>query len=224
MSELPEQSLPASLGITDRDTGVAKAEEARANMTELASRSLKPSFDFGIAEMTMMSLLTRALAFHDGALDAAKADNPFAAFTLLRSYAENGAMLAWLLDHPEDIARIYPEAPRDQRLSIGRLTNNARNRFGGFQGVYEQLSGFAHPASATALSGWHAGDEERRVRWQSHTAFKNDEDFMMACVWIVELAQANAHLWRECWELYFGDPPSYIPPMWTWVGPSATQK
>jgi len=55
------------------------------------------------------------------------------------------------------------------------------------------------------------------VRWQSAAAFKNDDDFMMACVWLVELAEANAHLWRECWELYFSDSPKYKPPVWTWV-------
>lgn len=216
MTEPQKQSLPASHGITDRESGLTKAVEARVRLTRFASKSLGSSFDFGMEEMTMMSLLTRAQAFHDGTVDALRADNPFAAFTLLRSYAENAAMMVWLLDHPGDIARIYPEAPLNQRLSIGKLTNNAASRFGGFKGVYEQLSNFAHPAAHTALSGWHAGDEEKRVQWTSVPSFKNDDDFMMACVWLIELSQANAHLWRECWELYFGTPPKFLPPKWTW--------
>lgn len=134
--EQNEQSLPNNLGITDRDTGITKATGARIRLTKFASESVRSPLQFGIAEMTLLSLLTRAQAFHDGALAAVKEDNPFATFTLLRSYAENAAVMVWLLDHPSDLARMYPEAPRDQRFSIGRLTNHARERFGGFQGVY----------------------------------------------------------------------------------------
>jgi hypothetical protein len=207
-------SLPASLGITSRETGLARAIEARIRLVRFASKSLSAPFDFDVAKMTLMSALTRAQAFHDGTVGALRADNPYAAFTLLRSYAENAAMMVWLRDHPGDIERFYPGTPRQLRLKVGRLTNNASSRLGGFKEVYEQLSGFAHPAASSALSGWHGTDEDMGVMWASVPSFKNDDDFMMACVWLVELAQANAHLWRENWEAYFGDPPMFVAPPW----------
>jgi hypothetical protein len=107
--------------------------------------------------------------------------------------------------------RFYAETPREMRLRIGQLTGNASSRLAGFKGVYEQLSGFAHPAAATALSGWHSPGEDLKVHWSSVPSFKNDSDFMMACVSLVELAQSNGYLWREVWEMYFGEAPTTWP-------------
>jgi hypothetical protein len=218
-----DSSLAKSLGITDRESGIRKAGEAKLRLIRFASEALPSSFAFGVAEMTLMSALTRAQAFHEGTLDALASDNPFAAFTLLRGYAENAAMLVWLLEKPVDIERFYPGATKEMRISVGRLTNKAPSRFGGFRGIYDQLSGFAHPAAASALSGWHSSDESLRVEWASKPAFKNDDDFMIVCVWLVELAQANAHLWREVWEQYFGESPKFTPPEWKFGASSAAR-
>jgi hypothetical protein len=207
--------LPASLGITDRDSGLEKAVEAKLRMTSFVRETLPNRFDFDMPRMTLLSAFTRAQAFHDGALDALRADNPFSTFTLLRSYAENAAMLVYLLNKPSEIERFYAGVPREMRLRIGKLTTNASSRLAGFKGVYEQLSGFAHPAGATALSGWHAPGDDLKVQWSSVPAFKNDDDFEMACVWLVELAEANAHLWREVWNMYFGETPTFVAPEWT---------
>lgn len=211
-----DADLPASRGIVDKATGFAEATAARETMTTLVMTFLPKRFDFDVPRMTMLSLLTRAQGFHDGAVAALAADNPFATFTLLRSYAENAAMLCWLVDKPADIERIYPEAPPERTIRIGQLTNYAENRLGGFRGVYAQLSKFAHPGAGTALSGWHAGDENQ-VHWASAAAFKNDDDYKIACFWVVELAEANGHLWAECWEAYFGEQPTFVPPEWPGV-------
>ena len=206
--------LAAKHGISDRATGLAKAAEARVRMTSFAGESIRRSPDLTVPKMTVMSLLTRAQSFHDGTVHALTTDNPFAAFTLLRAYAENAAMLVWLIEKPNDLVRIYPDARREMRLSVGKLINKAGTRFSGFAAIYDQLSGFAHPAAHTALSAWRAGDGEGEIQWQSAPAFKNDDDFIMACVWVIELAEANAQLWRETWEIYFADPPLVIPPPW----------
>lgn len=212
--EADNENLPASLGITDRDSGLQKAVEAKLRMIRFISASMPKKLDFDMPRMTLMSAFTRAQAFHDGTLDALRADNPYAAFTLLRSYAENAAMLVYLLNKPADIERFYAEVPLEMRLRIGKLTASASSRLAGFKGVYEQLSGFAHPADATALSGWHSPGDELKVQWSSVPSFKNDDGFMMACVWLVELAEANAHLWREVWEMYFGETPRFTAPEW----------
>lgn len=215
----PEPTLPQIHGIVDRETGVAKATEAMRRLLSFTAKAFPAKLDFGVPEMTLMSLLTRAHSFHGAALASVEQNNPFAAFTLIRSYAENAAVLVWFIEHPVDIARFYPGAPLDTRLRIGRITGGAGTRFGEFRGIYDQLSKFAHPDPHTALSGWHSDSaDEMKVRWQSAPAFKNDNDFMMACVWLVELAEANANLWRECFEMYFGSVPTAIAP--TWINPS----
>lgn len=215
-----DNGLPARRGIVDRQSGLAEAASAREKMTSMAARAIGAERDFDIPRMTMLSLLTRAQGFHDSAVAALQADNPFATFTLLRSYAENAALLCWLVDKPADIERIYPLAPADRTIRVGQLTNYAEKRMGGFRPIYAQLSKFAHPGAGTALSGWHTGDENS-VHWTSVPAFKNDDDFKVGCLWVVELAEANGHLWSECWNAYFGRLPTYVPP--AWVGPTGTE-
>ncbi|HEY4268895.1 MAG TPA: hypothetical protein VGM94_11960 [Galbitalea sp.] len=190
-------------------------------MTGLAFAAFGHRQEISIASMSLMSVLTRAHAFHEGAVDALRSDNPFAAFTLLRSYAENAALLVWLKHHPDDLNRLYPQAPPDARFAIGKLLNFAQARLLGFSGVYEQLSGFAHPSAATAMTPWRAaGEDNRKVNWTSAPAFKNDGDFMIAGMWAVELAEANGHLWAECWTAYFGESPTAaVPGKWVSQGP-----
>jgi hypothetical protein len=215
IDDVAEPSLPKLHGIVDRDSAISKATEARVRLLKFATGALPPRLDFDLPMMTLMSLLTRAQAFHDGALDAVRAGNPFAAFTLIRGYAENAAVLVRLTERPADLARLYPEAPLETRLRIGPITNGASARFGQFKGIYDQLSQFAHPHPATALSGWHASEaDDDGVHWQSVPAFKNLDDLMMACVWLIELATANANLWRECFEMYFGSTRTSVPPEW----------
>lgn len=210
-----ESSLPLKHGIADRESGILRAAEARQRMTNFAAKAMPPRLEFGVASMTLMSLLTRAQAFHDGALGSLRDDNPWATFTLIRSYAENAAILLRLTERPDDIERLYPETPRDQRLRVGQITHGAGGRLDHFKDIYDQLSGFAHPSPDTALSAWHASErDDGSVQWKTVPAFKNDDDFKMACVWLVELAEANAHLWRECYEMYFGPKPTAIAPAW----------
>jgi hypothetical protein len=205
---IPEPSLPKLHGITDRESGLARATASRKAMTAQVADHLPNGFGFTVGTMSLLSLLTRAQAFHDGVIGALEADNPFATMTLLRSYAENAALLVWLDEKPNELDRLLPDAGPDDRFNIGRLVAFAVRRMGGFKGIYEQLSGFAHPSSASALSGWH-NEGGRRVRWGTHPEFKNDDDFMMACVWVVELAEANTGLWLSVWDKYFGPSPTY---------------
>ena len=87
-----DENLAAGRGIHDRESGLVEARAARKKMTRLAMVPLKTLRQISIPSMTLMSLLTRAQAFHDGSVDALEHDNPFVTFTLVRSYAENTAV------------------------------------------------------------------------------------------------------------------------------------
>ena len=41
------------------------------------------------------------------------------------------------------------------------------------------------------------GEDGREIDWQSAPKFKSEKDALIACGWVVELAQANAHLLME---------------------------
>jgi hypothetical protein len=84
--------------------------------------------DFSQVSMGLLALITRAQGFFDGALKGVENDNPYATFPLIRCYAENAAVLLWILDHPNDLSRLSSSAPADERFAIGRLISNAANR------------------------------------------------------------------------------------------------
>ena len=82
-------------------------------------------------------------------------------------------------------------------------------RFAAFKPIYAQLSDYAHPASRSMLTSFEVQGESRILRWRSAPAFRSEHDSMVACGWVVDLAEATAHLLVE-----YGA---------TWSGPAATE-
>jgi hypothetical protein len=145
--------------------------------------------DFSLAVILVAGLVTRGIGLHDGAIAALEADNPFAAFTLIRSYAENAAALLYALDHPNKIDRVL--GLDSNQLSIGRLTSHANNsKRINFKSIYSDLSEYAHPGSKSFTASTIVNGD--KFQWSGTPAFRPGNDFLMACAWIVELAGANA--------------------------------
>jgi hypothetical protein len=130
----PDSSWLTRLGITDRATGMAEAAAARERLLAAGRRVLKPATDYTIGLLVFSGLLARAQGLHEGSLLAIQHDNPHAAFTLIRAYAENAAAVLYLKDNPENLDRFLrgdvPSVP------IGKITNYAVKRFEGFKGMY----------------------------------------------------------------------------------------
>lgn len=191
---------PASIGITDIDSGVRVARETFRTFR----RSLIGVVDGGLSSVTMglLALVTRAQGFHDGALLGVEARNPYATFPLIRCYAENAAALLWMLNHPQDLKRLAATAPRDEKFAIGKLVAEASKHAAGFKGIYEQLSEFAHPvASRFSQPFWidPEGDGTKFI-WASEPRFKHDDDAIWACFWLVEITEIHANLWPIVYE------------------------
>jgi hypothetical protein len=152
--------------------------------------------DYKVEQHLVFSgFLARAQGLHEGAVAAISADNPYAAFTLLRAYAENAAAILYVNDHPAQLERFWRE-PHGPGVSIGKITSHARGRFDGFKGIYSQLSQYAHPQALSLLAS-HRVVEGRVVQWSSAPAFKSDHDAVIACAWVVELAAATSNLLME---------------------------
>ena len=182
-------------GITDRLTG---QEQARASLDALIStgrKILETSVDYRVEHLVFSGFLARAQGFHEGTVAAIGADNPYTAFTLLRAYAENAAAILYVKDHPAEFNRFWRDTHR-QDVPIDEIINYAMTRFRGFKGIYSELSKYAHPHALSLLASSRV-IEGRIVQWSSVPRFKSDHDAVVACVWVVELAEATSHLLGE---------------------------
>ncbi len=132
-------------------------------------------------EVTVFSgFLARAQGLHEGSVAAIGADNPYGAFTLLRSYAENAAAMLYLKDHPSALRRFLGVA-NTYPVPIGKITNYADNRFGGFRPICAQLSEYAHPASLSLLASHRDTDHRSDPVEIGSGEFKSEDDARTAC-------------------------------------------
>ena len=193
-----EVGLPAWIeerGITDRLTGQEQARESLDTLISTVRKALEASPDYRVWHLVLSGFLARAQGFHEGAVAAIDVDNPYAAFTLLRAYAENAASILYVKDHPAELDRFWRDTHR-QDVPIGEIINYAMTRFRGFKGIYSELSKYAHPHALSLLASSRV-IEGRVVQWSSVPRFKSDHDAIMACVWVVELAEATSHFLGE---------------------------
>jgi hypothetical protein len=183
------------LGITDRLTGQERARASWDALISAGRRVLGTGPDYRVEHLVFSGLLARAQGFHEGAVAAISADNPYAAFTLLHAYAENAAAILYVKDHPAELERFWRDT-RGSGVPIDEITNHAMSRFRGFKGIYSELSKYAHPHALSLLASSRV-IKGRIVQWSSAPTFKSDQDAVMACVWVAELAEATSHLLEE---------------------------
>lgn len=198
-----------SLGVRDAESGSVAARAARDRIPEPARRVLGSADDLTLLTMVFQGFVARAQGLHEGSVQMIEAGNPHAAFTLLRAYAENAAAILYAMDHP-NVAHHWWD-PEGHGIKVGKITNHAATRFGGFKDIYDQLSKFAHPQAKGLLASTTIADEEEgTMEWSSAPRFKRLEDQMIAYGWAVELAEASRHLLYEFAKKYrlgyFGEP------------------
>jgi hypothetical protein len=76
------------------------------------------------------------------------------------------------------------------------MTKHAASWSGGFKDIYADLSRYAHPHALSVLASSRVV-KGRVVEWSSAPAFKRENDALLACAWVVELAQATGQLLVE---------------------------
>lgn len=186
-------------GIIDRESGAAIVEASRRGITQVAFQKLSPSVNLDQVHLTMFGLFSRVQGFHEAVVREIAADNPFSTLTLLRSLAEVDALLCYLIERPAELRRVSMTADKPDRFSIGSLLRAAEKESEGFQGVYQQLSGFAHPSYLGVTVGMTLSDEGH-FGWQSQPSFKNENDALTAYLWLLELTEAAGALWAMLYD------------------------
>jgi hypothetical protein len=199
-----DPSVPAwmaKLGIVDRVSGIEKARNSRQQIVNLAGGAMGAFHHFGgmtVPNLVMMGLASRALGLHDAAVAALEADNPFAAFTLIRAYAENAAAAEYAIEKPKAINQLM--GMHGSSLPIGRIVSHAMQspnaRFGEFKAVYGQLSGYAHP-TVKSIFVFVNNSDGNGFDMSMTPSFKSEKEFLTAASWIVEFANASTRLLVE---------------------------
>jgi hypothetical protein len=190
-----------SLGVYDAEPGSAAARSARDRILEPARRVLGTTQDITALTIVFQGFVARAQCLHEASVQAIDAGNPHAAFTLLRAYAENAAAVLYAKDHPTLVGHWWD--PDGHGIKVGKITNYAASRFGGFKGIYDQLSKFAHPQAIGLLASSRiTNEQEATMQWSSAPHFKKAEDQLTAYAWAVELADASRHLLFEFAQTY----------------------
>lgn len=187
LEEEGERDLLAKYGVTDDASGRRNAEQAREYLLAVATSVIREG-DFTMDHLIIAGMVARAQSLHEGALDAINSDNPHAAFTLLRAYAEQCAAALYLTDHPDKAERLWND--RDGHgVPVGRMTSYAdqSGRFGQFRRVYDQLSKYAHPSSISHFAAMRT-DEGNHFTFQTAPRFKRDEEKLVAYAWLIEFA------------------------------------
>lgn len=189
------------LGIADRASGIKEARSSRQKIVDVARAALAAFHQIGgmtVPNLVMQGLATRGLGLHDASVDALEADNPFAAFTLIRAYAENAAAAEYAIEKPKAINKLM--GVHGSSLPIARIVSHANQspnaRFGEFKTVYRQLSGYAHPTASSIFASANKLDDNG-FEMSMTPRFKSDAESLNAAGWIVEFAVASARLLAE---------------------------
>jgi len=190
-----EQRWPEHLGIVDTESGSRIATACLQRILEPGRRVLATEPEATTSLLLFSGFLARAHVLHTSGQAATDADNPVVSFTLLRAQAENAAGILYAKDHPKRRGGFLGSQPY---VRIGSITNYAEEstRFGGFKGIYRQLSEFAHPGPKGMLVSSRIA-EDNAIAWNSIAPFRTERDRMCAYAWIVELAEASRHLLFE---------------------------
>lgn len=182
-----ETDLLGKYCVTDEASGRKRAKEARENLL-IVARSVLQEGAFTMDHLIVAGMAARTQSLHEAALSTIDSNNPHAAFTLLRAYIEQCAAALYLTDHPDKAERLWND--QDGRgVPIGRITNHAdrSGRFKEFRRLYDQLSKYAHPSSASHFANFRAG-EGGEFTFQTAPRFKRDEEKLVAYAWLIEFS------------------------------------
>ncbi len=156
------------------------------------------------AGLFFLSMIPRIRGLHDGAVRETRAENPHGAFTLLRTWAEDCALVLYVTDKPVYIERLQRKRKdlHRKRIQSRQLIEHVSGRITGLDVVYAELSEMSHFGSAAFWNAFRLdedsdSDPSRSFGWTSFPRFKDEQQALIACGWIWELAEVSRHVLQE---------------------------
>jgi hypothetical protein len=162
---------------------------------------LEGGMDLTLPVMFWFSMITRSQGLHEAIAREIAAQNPHAAFPLIRAFAESVLLVIYVTDHPAYVEALI-DRPRNRtgatpgRKTIQALISYARGHAPGMKDVYAELSEATH-FGATAMWASVIPEEDGHISWASAPRWRSDEQALIACAQTVELADAMTHLLRQ---------------------------
>ena len=172
-------------------------EIARVSSLEMVRGSLGVLGDsrgFSLNHFAFLGFVERAQAFHQGVVQMVESGNPLAAATLLRSFAENLAVIYYVDKHPTEFQKLLPGAKHG--LPMGKVVAAAEMRLPGFKGIHDHLSSMAHPSGAGAFQTMQF-EGNRDWSWQSNPTFRSVDEAREILTWLGEMRELCARIIRE---------------------------
>lgn len=163
------------------------------------------------------SMITHSQGLHEAIEREIRFENPHATFPLMRAFFESVLTTIYVLDKPEYV-RTLIQRPRElpdgepRRKSIQALINHAKPHAPGMKDVYAELSEATH-VGVIAMWGSVVPEGENadgggNTSWQSRPRWRDEEQAMIACAQLIELADAMEYFLRIIFEVH-------VRPLWT---------
>ena len=173
---------------------LSRARELTKVMVRGALESL--SYDGALTQdhLPFLGFVERAQAFHQGTLEMVEQGNPLAAATLLRSFAENLAVVYYIEKNPSEFDKLRPGAEQD--LPMGKVVAAAQQNLPGFKDLYKRLSAMAHPSGAGAFQTLDVG-EDGHFTWQSSPTFRSPDEARTILRWLEEIRELTGRVIQE---------------------------
>lgn len=193
----PEERHPRGMGPFDSQVIAGELAHARVKSRDMVRGTLRmfgPHGEVTRAHFPFLGFIERAQAFHLGVITMVESGNPLGAATLLRSFAENLAVVFYVNAHPAEFEKLQPNAQHG--FPMGRVIAEAEKNLPGYQSMYKNLSSMAHPSGAGAFQTLRVG-EDRSFTWQSHPTFKDVADAREILKLLDELGDLIAQVIRQ---------------------------
>ena len=171
-----------------------QARVAGKTMVRGALEAFTGSQEISIGHLPFFAFIERAQAFHQGVVDMVESGNPLAAAALLRSFAENVAVVFYIEKNPHEFEKLFPGAA--QGLPMGRVVAAAQKRLPGFKDLYAHLSSMTHPSGAGAYQTLIIRDGGE-FTWQSQPTFKTADDARQFLRWLEEMRDVSTSIIKE---------------------------
>ena len=175
---------------------IEKVAEAR-DYDEIAKRFLGiEGIDLtALPVLFFSSMVNRCNSLHAAIAREMQAQNPHAAFPLIRAYAEGAALLIYVHDHVDYMQALLDRPSEAQpgarnRLKVGKLVAYAVRHAPGFKDAYDELTAFTHFGSTALWSPFVLSDDRERLSWTSYPRWRNDEQAMIAAASTLEVSHA----------------------------------
>ena len=200
-------------GYQDREIALGRASGGcPEDYTAIARESLGSPQDLAPETLVFMAMLSRARGLQEGVFQALKADNPHAAFPLLRAFTELVAVLYYCLQKPKYVARLAGIGAGSEKsyLQFRQLFEAVSDVLPGMKSVYSELSAYTH-FEQLAVYNVHTIEDisDRSISWTDVPRWKSEDEFRIACAQLSELSEAVRHgLRRFAAEILCNDPGS----------------